>query len=137
MIVGFTGTKHGMTESQKAGLRAHLERLNPQLFVHGACVGADDEADEIANELRIPRFVYPAKPGFRRVSDDKLHSRILSPVTIMAPSRPLIRNRIIAEACFVLIAAPRQKAEVIRSGTWHTIRRARSRGKIVEILYPE
>ena len=52
-IVGFTGTRQGMTDDQKCALRKLLSEIArngsfPLLFHHGDCVGSDEEAHEIA-----------------------------------------------------------------------------------------
>jgi predicted Rossmann fold nucleotide-binding protein DprA/Smf involved in DNA uptake len=43
----------------------------------------------------------------------------------------LERNHLIVAACDVLNAAPLQDEEILRSGTWATIRYARKAGKTV------
>jgi hypothetical protein len=53
------------------------------------------------------------------------------------PSRPLGRNRAIVRTVDLLVAAPSSAIEEIRSGTWSTVRFARSQGRRVLILAPE
>jgi hypothetical protein len=55
-------------------------------------------------------------------------------VTIMHQLRPLARNTCIVLNCEHLIAAPKEDSEVLRSGTWSTIRRARKEHKPLIIL---
>ena len=47
-MIGFTGTRKGMTERQKTSLNYLLASLSDCQFVHGGCHGADMEADSIA-----------------------------------------------------------------------------------------
>jgi hypothetical protein len=46
MTLGFTGTQRGMTAHQQERVRALLRAYKPDLFIHGGCVGADDQADQ-------------------------------------------------------------------------------------------
>ena len=45
MIVGFTGTQRGMTETQRSVVHALLACLPVVTFHHGDCIGADAEAE--------------------------------------------------------------------------------------------
>jgi hypothetical protein len=130
MIVGFTGTASGMTEHQQAELYGTL-CIHPHLrtgFRHGDCVGADAEAHAIALELGWPVVIHPpANPKRRAYCDGGV---------VKGPRPYLVRNHDIVDACDFLIAAPRQRKEVLRSGTWATVRYARKVGKEVIILEP-
>jgi hypothetical protein len=118
MIVGFTGTRRGMSASQEHQLQRVLDWLEASeseigggaLFHHGNAPGADAEASRIA-EAR----------GWEVVSHP-------------AGANPLVRNREIVAACEVLVAAPLTDEEVLRSGTWATVRYARAAGKPVIFL---
>jgi hypothetical protein len=125
MKLGFTGTKAGLTIRQHDMLYERLTMLKPSVFVHGGCVGGDDEADLMAATLGIPRLVFPSTRIDKRVSDDVLRSRTGSPVWIMTPKEPLDRNPDIVNAVEQLIACPRQPRMITRSGTWTTVRLAR------------
>jgi hypothetical protein len=47
---------------------------------------------------------------------------------ILYPTRPyLARNKDIVDACTILIATPAQNSEIQRSGTWATVRYAKSK----------
>jgi hypothetical protein len=49
----------------------------------------------------------------------------------------LERNTEIVKACDVLIATPKEQDEVLRSGTWATIRRARKYDKKLAVIFPD
>lgn len=135
VTLSFTGTWRGMTASQQELLRELLLELRPTLFVHGACIGADDEADRIAVSLGIPREVYPSDREDKRVPDAVLLAR--SPaLTLHAAVPPLARNPFIVRRGDTLAAAPRQPREITRSGTWTTVRLARKAGRPVYLLLP-
>lgn len=58
MILGFTGTRRGMTTAQKVALRSAI--AGATTLVHGDCLGADDEAAAIAAEVGIPCVSRPS-----------------------------------------------------------------------------
>ena len=69
-------------------------------FRHGVCVGSDLQAAAIAVSLGYHEARFPAG------------------------SNPLARNRIIVDGSQLMFATPNQPREVLRSGTWATIRYA-------------
>lgn len=142
MIVGFTGTRWGMTVRQKDSLAFWLRVLmagwagDHSSFHHGGCSGADEEADTIASALVAPEdvHVYPADKSVATHSQlvmDRAEQRTVHPA-----KPPLVRNEDIVNICEVLVATPRERAEVQRSGTWHAVRYARKVGKPTLMLWP-
>lgn len=133
MNVGFTGTREGMTINQRSQFWAWLEKQDCDVFRHGACVGADEQAAVIADRL-TPRptvFAHPCdltglvSREAVRVSDE-----------LDAPQRPLDRNRTIVDGCDVLAACPKGPEE-LRSGTWACVRYARRVGRRVVYFWPD
>lgn len=126
--VGFTGTQRGMSDLQKIELRGLLIEEGATELHHGDCVGADAEADAIARELRVAVVIHPPsdtkKRAFCAQKDD----------VVWEPLPYLERNRDIVESCNLLVAAPLGSRELLRSGTWATVRYARSAGREVVIL---
>ena len=114
--IGFTGTRRGMSMNQKRMLRYVMTRFYDVVeFHHGAAIGADTEAVEIVTTLgrweNSPQIIpHPAKKN------------------------PLARNRTIVSKVGILIAAPATDREVLRSGTWATIRYAQQRDIAVVML---
>lgn len=104
MIVGFTGTRRGMTGAQSDTVMRLLRSFHTPgaVFHHGADLGADHEASLLAE--RVGYEVVPHPGGTAKENIE--------------------RNHLIVELCQVLFAAP-AGAEVLRSGTWATIRFAR------------
>ena len=141
MKIGFTGSREGMSDAQKEGLRALLKAhfVIGAEFHHGCCVGGDEEAHKIASELGYWVVFHPPTDlrfvsGFMRSNLNStgrrnLHQRVPLPY--------LDRNREIVEETVELIAAPKENVEPVQKrggGTWATIRCARRLGRPVTIL---
>lgn len=132
MRIGFTGTRHGMSDYQKDLLEITLSYIEEPLevFHHGDCIGADDEANRIARRLGLHTEAWPSTHSLRAHSpSDVVH----------AVHPPLDRNRLIVQHCDFLIAAPSetyttQTIPFSRSGTAYTIRYAVAHGVLVSIL---
>lgn len=118
--IGFSGTRHGMTDAQQTLLRTYLERGKRFIegFHHGDCVGADAQAHAIAADvLGVDRiWIHPP-------SDPKYRAYCVSP-NILPTEDYLKRDRNIVDATAGLVAAPKTPHEERRSGTWYTIRYA-------------
>ena len=129
MQVGFTGTRRGMSGNQKAELEQLLQELQPEseYFHHGDCVGSDAQAHEIASRLGYEIIIHPPENSSARAFCKG------SEVTL-PPLPYLIRNHRIVELCHVLIAATLSSTEEQRSGTWATVRYAKSNNRKVHIL---
>jgi hypothetical protein len=123
MIVGFTGTIEGMSERQLTALRVHLMAVEPNSeFHHGDCLGADEEAHEIAHELGFLIVIHPPLNKSKRAFCTRAFQ-------VLKPKQYLERNHDIVDACQVLFAAPKTDEEELRSGTWATVRYARKMNK--------
>lgn len=110
MIVGFTGTRQRMSDTQIRQLGFVLKILPEPLLLHGGAIGADLQAHQVAVSLDIDTMIYPANGD------------------------PLKRNRQIAADCDLLIAAPLTDQEELRSGTWATVRYVRKERKPIIFL---
>ena len=130
MILGFTGTHRGMIASQIQDLKTTFKVFYVTEFHHGDCIGADAEAHDIAVAHGIPIIIHPPtdarKRAFCHIGNPQLPIRQL-------PTKPyLTRNHDIVDASDVLFAAP-HGTEILRSGTWATIRYARKQQKRVVV----
>ena len=133
-IIGFTGTSTALTLPQLERLTSLLEALKhrinePVTGLHGDCVGADACFDAICEQLCIPRTCYPCTISGMRAGT--------SARQLLEPQAPLVRNRMIAAECSILIACPKESDEVVRSGTWSTVRYARRAKKPIVIVRPD
>ena len=132
MIIGFTGTREGMTELQRKKCHEIILELDP-IEIHDGCdMGADRQFFEIIDSLRtrsiIKTFGHPST----------IHSRSYTKGRdfIYSPEDPLVRNHAIAGSSFHIIACPLQETEILRSGTWATIRYATKLGIPITIISP-
>ena len=135
--IGFTGSRHQMPIPAKLTLTTTLNDIYaaaifssaPIVFHHGDCVNSDVLAAGIAKALG---FIVHGHPPF----DDKLRAFFQNNVT-HAPKNYLDRNHDIVDVSRILIATPATEHEVLRSGTWATIRYARSLNRELCIIYPD
>jgi hypothetical protein len=128
MVIGFTGTRKGMTTAQRDAVAAVLRTLNATVLHHGDCVGADAQANEIARALGLRVVLHPP--------DDGRHRAFCRADEVRSPRSYLVRNHDIVNDAQVLVATPGQQSEVMRSGTWATIRYARKLGVRTVVIYP-
>lgn len=133
MRFGFTGTRRGMTDAQRKSVFSHILQLSALREVvklhHGQCLGSDEEVLLYAKDIGgIWTVAHPSnlKVWTSQVDSDETRE----------PKPTLIRNRDIVDECDLLIACPGEMAEVIRSGTWATIRYAREVGRRTKICWP-
>lgn len=143
--IGFTGTQRGMTDQQSQAVMRILilDRDRKDLKVdkhgfasidrgvvhHGDCIGADAEFHRLARRRRFQVILHPSiLTGKRAFCDwDELRHAI----------EPLKRNHDIVDESTLMIGAPGEGGEVLRSGTWATLRYAKKTGVPMKIVYPD
>lgn len=128
MKIGFTGTQIGMSQHQKEQFVLKLMELGVTEFHHGDCIGADAEAHDIVREF-FPSVwieVHPPDITTKRAykKGDVIHT----------PKPYLVRNKDIVDASEFLIGSPKENYNVLRSGTWSTIRYAKKMQKPDKVL---
>ena len=131
MNIGFTGTREGMTWKQGLKVKDFIYDYldSGDEFHHGDCVGADEEAHDIAWQHSAAIIIVhpPADSRLRAWCDGNIE----------LPTKDYLpRNKDIVGACDYLLAAP-HRGEPDGSGTWHTIRYAEKIGKPVTIVYAD
>lgn len=160
MIVGFTGTRNGMTDAQRRRVLEIVQTLHGlgyMRYIHGGCMGADFDFHEIvtANPYRAEVRVYPSNYwktyppqvrtalGGKKPTDAAVQTAwySLGATFVAAPAPPLDRNclmmRYTAECGGVVIATPKSFEEEQRSGTWHAVRRVRALKAKLHIVWPD
>lgn len=133
MIISFSGTRAGMTRKQRDVLISLLDELKPTTVVHGDCIGADKEFHDLVS---YRRGVFGTSPVIKIWPSTARTRANCNGDIIMPPKAPLDRDLDIAKDGDRLIATPKELEEVLRSGTWATIRKAKKLGKIVYIILP-
>lgn len=135
--IGFAGAQYPMSTRARITLHVNLfdeyekhHSTSPICLHHGDCINSDFEASKIGKALGYLVHAHPSfiekKRGFSEFND-----------VIHAPKQPLERNEDIARICQTLYATPHTYNEIIRSGTWTTIRRARALNREICIIFPD
>lgn len=134
MIMGFTGNRKGMTLNQRETFQRLVQAVAPEGFHHGACVGSDEQAVVLVRYF-IPKdrvVAHPASAGYMTSSEAIRLSGV-----IRDPEPYLDRNKSIVRDSWVLVATPEQPAEIMRSGTWATVRYGRAARHPVFVIAPD
>lgn len=119
-----------MTKQQKRTVRKLLVQKKVASLTHGDCIGSDADAHEIAHGLGVPIFIRPPE-------DEKKRAFCKGAVTVH-PKKPYKkRNQDIVNTTTFMIATPRSFKEVVRSGTWSTVRYACNQKKLVYVVWPD
>lgn len=128
MRLGFTGSRHGMSQNQLEQFSLAVANLQPSEFHHGDCEGADAQAHDVVRlfcpDTRI--IVHPPESDYLRaykVGDE-----------MRDPYGYTIRDRNIVDATDVLYATPNKNTYQPRSGSWFTIRYAELKEKPVKVF---
>lgn len=127
--VGFTGTQRGLTRAQRRAIGLRFELEQPDEVHHGDCIGADSEVHDLAELVHAYIVVHPPRDPKKRAF------RVGAEMRDALPYHE--RNEAIVRECDVLYAAPGGTKELVRSGTWSTIRKARKAGKPVMMFWPD
>lgn len=135
MILGVTATQRGLTRAQRDAALSYLQQL-PLLteFHHGGCVGGDEDLHFLV------RGAFPGVPIFIHRGDTPekwAHFPGDTHVTELRALPNLERNKVIVKTVGKLWAFPGERQEVLRSGTWATIRTAKRAGRSAIIFYPD
>lgn len=133
LIIGITGTRHGMSPAQKLRLEEYLEEVDVVELHHGGCVGADHDAHLMALEKFIRVVVHPPT-DLKLAAHDTLTPSDM--VTVLPAKDYHSRDRDIVDVSNVLLGFP-DRPERPHSGTWYTIRYARNRRKSRIVCMPD
>lgn len=141
-VVGFTGTRRGMTTAQTHTVANLLGADHSIVTVHhGDCVGADADCHQIAMSEGVSLVIHPPSDAKLRAFCHQAYEPKVPAagvtVEVLDPKPYHDRNRDIVNASHWLIATPQEDREQDRGGTWWTIRYARQQGKTVVIIWPD
>lgn len=131
--IGITATREGLTGPQittiKRELLGYYTIYCRDIYLHhGCCIGGDEQITVMAFTLGIKVCAHPPvnRKFFSQLAYDLSSCK--------NDDKPFLdRNQDIVNASNVLIGAPKEKYEVLRSGTWSTIRKARD-GKDIQTV---
>lgn len=135
--IGYTGSQYPMSARTRITLHLIMSELVEEFqdyatkhLHHGDCINGDEEAAKIGHALG---FIVHAHPPFNE------RKRAFSEFNdvIHAPKDYIPRNHDIVDGSSILIATPHTMNEVIRSGTWATIRYARQLNRELCIIFPD
>jgi hypothetical protein len=128
---GFTGTQNGCTGHQYTQLATFLKTLKDLRYewLHsGDCIGADQQAYDLWHGLSGKNWGHPPDNSLKRAWCK------FDQVEPLAPY--LQRNKVIVRESLLMLAVPHTMIEELRSGTWTTVRYARSKRKPIIIFWP-
>jgi hypothetical protein len=133
-VAGFTGPRDGLTSFQRVNLLGLLVELRPREARHGDCVGADAEMHLLCAALGVRVRIHPPDVDRHRAF---CHFFVPGCVDEVCDPKPyLVRDHDIVDNSDYLVATPKG-AEVVRSGTWATVRYARELRLPVFLLHPD
>lgn len=125
MKVGVTATQEGATDQQLREFRLLLIQLGATELHHGDCVGGDAQAHAIARDLGLKVVIHPPKnPKLRAFCEGD---------EVRREKDYIPRNHDIVDETDILIGMPKGP-EVLRSGTWSTIRYAIKKDKPKHVI---
>ena len=135
MHIGFTGSREMPDEAQIKSiamiLKASKETYENIYFHHGDCVGSDTVAHMIAKKLEYKIILHPpTNRGNRSFLEEECYE-------VRDKYPYLERNHYIVQESDILIAVPSQDKEVVRSGTWATIRYSKKLEVPRLLIFPE
>jgi hypothetical protein len=131
VVVGFTGTREGMTKPQRRRVRELVVEYGPKEGHHGDCEGGDEQFHSICRGEKVFTVAHPPKDSRWRAFCSADRTERVKDF--------LDRNKDIVQESTVLIAAPKEEVEPAPAqgqGTWSTVRYARKRGIPVRVVLP-
>jgi hypothetical protein len=135
--LGFTGTNRGMWPEQKTELEALLKKLKEEgfdEFHHGLCIGADEQAAILAKSIGY-RVV--AHPGLAKDPANLKYRSEWTGSDETLEAKPFIeRDHDIVDVTERMVATPLTREEQLRSGTWTTVRYARTQNRLIDLVLP-
>jgi len=137
LAIGLTGTRVGMTKQQHCRVVALLDQLKPAVGRHGDCIGSDAQFHILCLERGIRVVIHPpSNPKYRAWCSKASQSRPPVDVEVLPKAPYIVRDHAMVDAVQVLLATPKTEAEVLRSGTWSTVRYACKVGRKLFLITP-
>lgn len=121
MKLGFTGSRETTHPRMKEILEFFIVNYNVTTVHHGDCIGCDKFFHDTAVSLGLKVVIHPP-------SDNK-HRAFCSGNETRQEIDYIKRNKNIVNETDMLLGCPTTNKEVLRSGTWATLRYARKIGR--------
>lgn len=129
MKLGMTGSRNGISPIALIKFQNFITNNEICEGHHGDCFGADTIFHNELSKHNIKIIIHPpSNNGFRSYCNGD---------EIRNPLPYLERNHNIVDETDMLIGFPATKKEIIRSGTWATLRYAKKMKKKILIIYPD
>lgn len=135
MTIAFTGTQQGMTAKQLASVVELFYDLGNQALRHGDCIGSDEQAHWL-HRAAWPQAMIHIHPGDNINKCAFVALRDNGPLTRYKAMDNLRRNHHMVDRSGIVVGAPKETQEVLRSGTWATLRYAQKKGKKLYVVLP-
>lgn len=134
IVLAFTATRKGITLEQIQSAHEIVSVEEPTKFLHGCAEGGDRQLHDVATPGR--RELCPSrKEQFRWALDNVVEGDEIRDIPT-GKNPEITRNRRMVDRASVLVACPESATEIQRSGTWATIRYARTLGRRIAIISP-
>ena len=121
-----------MTPEQEGKVATLLNILCPTQVHQGDCIGADAQFVDLAFDEMLQGLEVHCHPP-----TNNKHRAFADCHTLHPTKGYLERNKDIVKAADIMIACPKEDGEVVRSGTWSTIRYAEAQGVLTIIVYTD
>lgn len=127
--MGVTSSCLGLTKLQEQWIANFLNENTAYVLHHGDCVGGDDEVAHLFAEYGTYIIAHPG--------NSMTHRAYSTANDLILPSMDnLRRNRVIVTHSEFMLALPGTAFEIMRSGTWHTIRYAKNQKVPLVVIKP-
>jgi len=130
MHLAITGTRKGLTETQFNVIKQFITEDNTVTHFHeGDCIGVDQQVTLMFQNLR-PEVTVICHPP------ERVRTRAFGECDEIKPARGYLqRDQDMVNDSIYLWVCP-DGPEIIRSGTWTTVRYARKKGIPITIIMP-
>jgi hypothetical protein len=132
--IAFTGSQEGpVSKLQERAFTRLIRSRTISIWRHGDCIGWDEFAHNIIVRLygeKVKVIIHPPD------NDEKRAFCKAPNMELMLPKPYLDRDDDMAKICKALVACPKGDVEELRSGTWATVRYAKSYHKPVYLVFP-
>lgn len=142
-IIGFTGTRRGLTPAQLDTFHQLVGEIQPREFHHGSCLGADEDAAlsvSFRSDIRTDIMAWPGKPASGGANEFLSQRAIEASNYVMREMTHFARNREIVKAATHVIGCPWQASRPPKGtggGTWYTLEQGEKAGKVVIVIWPD